>query len=311
MGISLAPALPDSLIVTDRRSAAATLTRQAALAGFGVAIVSSPFRARFLLQARPLPPVFGDYTNLLLYWNEALVLGVFALWALSLLLRPRRVDFGPVALRLPVLGLVAAAWLSVPFSEDAGLAAFNALTLSGFAALGLYVFNELRDISKLVPAIAGMIALQAFVAIPQVLEQKSFGLKGLGELKLDPAVPGTSILWTNHAPKLLRAYGLTDHPNILGGLLTISLLVLASCLVRYREEWLAVLCGGFGLGVAALLLTFSRSAGLGLAGGLAVAAVLLVARRHWRALRFRATGHSRSPTRAARPSLSPAAARRA
>ena len=47
----------------------------------------------------------------------------------------------------------------------------------------------------------------------------------LGELVLDPRQNGVSVVATSGTERLLRAYGLTDHPNILGGLLVFGLLL--------------------------------------------------------------------------------------
>ena len=245
-------------------------SRTAAHLALAGAIVLAPFRARIVLDERPLPPVFGDYTNFLLFWSELLVIAVLVFWAASLLLAPRRLDFGPLLVRVPVAVIASAVVLSVPFSEDRALALFNAVTILGFMALGLYVLNEVKSVADVLPAVGLMVFVQAVVAITQVVAQKEFGLTTLGEFDLDPALSGVSIVWTNDAPRLLRAYGLSDHPNILGGVLATALLVVLACITRYRHGTLAVVSGVFGVGVAAILVTFSRAAALALVAGLAV-----------------------------------------
>jgi hypothetical protein len=68
----------------------------------------------------------------------------------------------------------------------------------------------------------------------------------------------------------LRAYGLTQHPNLLGGVLVGLLLMLVGAYAdavragRRRAAWLLV---PYGLGLAALLMTFSRGAWLAAAVG--------------------------------------------
>jgi O-antigen ligase len=244
-----------------------------------VAIVLSPFRARIFVEERPLPPVFGDYTAILVFWCQVFVIGVLMLWAASLLLQPRRIDFGPLLLRVPVAMLAVMVFLAVPLSEDRPLALFNAVTLLGFIALALYVMNEVKSVSQVLPAIGVTVFVQAIVAITQVVGQREFGLTALGEFDLDPAVSGVSIVWTDEAPRLLRAYGLSDHPNILGGVLAAGLLLLLAGVSRYRDAGLAVACAVFAVGVTAVLVTFSRSAALGLGAGLALGFLLLLLRR--------------------------------
>jgi putative inorganic carbon (HCO3(-)) transporter len=129
-----------------------------------------------------------------------------------------------------------------------------------------------------------MVFIQAVVAVTQVISQQEFGLTDIGELDLDPALGGVSIVWTTDAPRLLRAYGLSDHPNILGGVLAGALLVILAGLTRYREGPMAVACGVFAVGTAALVVTFSRAAALGLAAGLAFTLLLIFLRRDWHTL---------------------------
>ena len=52
--------------------ALARMAGTAARWAFAATIVLSPFRARFLLAARPSPPVYGDFTDLLA-WLRASV----------------------------------------------------------------------------------------------------------------------------------------------------------------------------------------------------------------------------------------------
>jgi O-antigen ligase len=78
----------------------------------------------------------------------------------------------------------------------------------------------------------------------------------------------------------LRAYGLTQHPNVLGGLLMAGLLVVIGFyLIQLGSRRIALLAM-LAVGLGTLLLTFSRAAWLGTAaGGLAMLGVLLWAQR--------------------------------
>jgi O-antigen ligase len=76
----------------------------------------------------------------------------------------------------------------------------------------------------------------------------------------------------------LRAYGLSDHPNILGGVLAFSLLLVLSGYLSAQGGRKIILGAVFVTGVLGLFLTFSRSAWLGFLCG-ALLAVLLLWRR--------------------------------
>jgi hypothetical protein len=119
------------------------------------------------------------------------------------------------------------------------------------------------------------LVVQSVVGVLQFLRQEDLGWQQLGEVNMVAAPGGGSII-TIGSQSWLRAYGLTPHPNILGGILVGALLILFGRYLqangRSKIVWLLVL----GLGTAALLLTFSRSAWLGgAAGGLVLLAALL------------------------------------
>jgi len=271
-----APALPAAIRLRATLSDAAL--RGARLALYA-GIVLSPFRARFTLESHPLGPVFTDYRDSLLFWSEICVLVVLGLWLVSLLLQPRRLDFGPALVRAPALLVLALVWLSVPFSVDAGVSLYSAVVVSGFAILVLYVLNEVRDLRELVPALVLMVLVQAVVGVGQLLTQKSLGLQFLGEFDLRPEYGGTSVVWPDGHDRLLRAYSLTDHPNILGGTVAFASLLLLAVLPKVRRWLRPFLIAVFAAGVLVIFASFSRSAALALATGAAVSLLLLLLRR--------------------------------
>lgn len=111
------------------------------------------------------------------------------------------------------------------------------------------------------------IAVQSVVALAQFILQRNVGLQWLGEPAIFPVgghsvIPLGDEIW-------LRAYGLTPHPNILGGWLAICLLLLLPAAITASQKWRRrIHFAVFMLGLCALTLTFSRSAGLALAIGL-------------------------------------------
>ena len=96
------------------------------------------------------------------------------------------------------------------------------------------------------------------------MAQRSLGLQDLGEHLLNPVISGVSIV-TADGVRLLRAYGLSDHPNILGGCLAFGMLILFSAYMNGSKP--TIVLAAFLPGVPALLVTFSRSAWLAFLGG--------------------------------------------
>jgi O-antigen ligase len=135
----------------------------------------------------------------------------------------------------------------------------------------------------LIWAVAGSVIIQTIVAVAQVLEQNSIGLQALGELELNPSWSGISIVWSEGF-RSLRAYGLSDHPNILGGILAFSLIMIIGYYVASISSKKVILVGVFISGVLALFLTFSRPAWIGFIAGLLVMVVLFFRDRKIEAL---------------------------
>jgi O-antigen ligase len=184
--------------------------------------------------------------------------------ALSRLLVRRAWRWGPTALVAPLLGLTIVGLLHIDFANFR--LAFLHIGMYGLAWLVyLYVLNERP---RLTLPLALILVIQGVVAIGQFLTQRDLGLVFLGELPLHPAFEGNSVLWARGQP-WLRAYGLTAHPNLLGGLLTAVLLLLLSSLPRSRGWARAGLIAAVLLGLTGLLLSFSRGSWLALATGLA------------------------------------------
>jgi len=271
-------------VSASRRDTACAWLRRAAWLAFGAMLVLSPLRARFDLVARPAGRLYHDYTDVLLSWNEIAALLVLALWLGSVAVRPRRVWLGPRFVALPVAVLLALAWLGTPFATDPALAAMTSLRLTLLAALALYVCNELPSPVRVVAPVALMVAVQSAVGIGQVMAQRSLGLGGLGEYTLAPNL-AVSVVTAGDGTRYLRAYGLADHPNILGGLLVAGVLLVGGLASLRRPRERPLLLAVCLLGVAAILVTFSRGAWIALLAGLAVSAAMLVAAGRRRDLR--------------------------
>ena len=288
MTASLRPALLGATHPT--MAGLADLAAAAAGWAFATAVVLSPFRARIVLAARPSPPVYADFTDVLLFWSEAAVLVTVGLWLVSLVLRPglgaarwerRRFAPGLAFLIWPAAGLIALAWLGVPGSLDPAGAASQAVGLMLLAAFAAYVFVEVRDPRRLLVPVGAMVVLQAAIGLGQLMTQGSLGLGGLGELTLSPSLP-VSVVTTADGLRVLRAYGLTDHPNILGGLLAVGSSLLAAAFAvepPARRRLRRGLVLAFAIGLAGLLATFSRGGFLALGAGLLVLVTMLLRSR--------------------------------
>ncbi len=194
--------------------------------------------------------------------------------------------------------------------EFVALSAAGALELTGFGGLAWYAATELRFPRDLAFPVALMVGLQSIVAIAQAAVQGSVGLGALGEIALDPDASGIGIVASEAGVRLLRGYGLSDHPNILGGLLALGLIVLVGAFASGQAPRAGrlprlALVVAIALGVLALGVTFSRAAWIALVTA-AIAAAVLTA-RYGRG-RTDAQSGRESGWRAARPWLALAGA---
>ena len=167
---------------------------------------------------------------------------------------------------LPLTTLTILALLSPLRAADAGLALYSGLRLMGLFLL-VVALVRLRPRTILITfGLSLTVLFQAGLALIQFVRQNDFGWQQWGEV--DMAIPGlTSIIRVGDA-QFIRGYGLTPHPNILGGLLVALLLVLVTTFLQSRRRGrsltLLVLISGAG----GLIITFSRAAWLaGVVGG--------------------------------------------
>ncbi|HMZ06580.1 MAG TPA: O-antigen ligase family protein [Anaerolineales bacterium] len=252
---------------------------------FALMLILIPFRLRTVAIAHPRLGIFGDYTDFLFYAMDVGLLALVIFWILSLMLKPRRLFLGPIAVGFPLAGLLASAMISLITSIDP-LLTFYLLTRYGLLlVLYLFIINELFSaVWFAVPAAIGVL-LQSVIAVAQSLTQQDVKLQWLGEYSLDPTAPFISILEVN-GTRFLRAYGLSDHPNILGGFLAFGMVILLSVVVaRVGKSWVKMMAAFvFVCGSAGLFTTYSRSAWAALVAGCLLIFVGVTYQRNWRGL---------------------------
>jgi len=238
------------------------------LAGFAffATLVFMPLRWRSVLLARPNGTVYADYTDFLLFLPDIALTATLLLWGLARWTRRDPLQFGPAYIWVPLAGLTVTGALSVVVSVDRALSLYHTIRLALLFLFYLYLVNEPIFLPMIGAAIGLQGALQAEVAITQSILQRSVGLQAFGEYELDPLWSGISIV-SDGTTRFLRAYGLSDHPNILGGCLAFGLAVLLAAYLRGGWKNSVALAILFAWLCAALLLTFSRAAWLAFFAG--------------------------------------------
>lgn len=237
-----------------------------------VLALTLPMYRRLLLWHRGPEEIYYELRDGFAYLSDIPTLIAIGAWALTPF--PRRIRELPRWLTatlvvLALLGTLSALWAPMPLTT-----LYHAARLWVLLALYLVIATTPEARGALVWGIVLSGALQAAVGIAQFANQATFGLIDLGEVIVRPEWPGASVI-TVGGWRILRAYGLTQHPNVLGGFLAVATLAGAGLVVSRRGRQASLAAGLTALSFAGLLFSFSRAAWVGLAAGGVVGVALL------------------------------------
>ncbi len=180
--------------------------------------------------------------------------------------------------------LIILAFFSLFWASNKNVAVFGSLKLLELFLLVLYVSRRIVPRGTILKNSFGLIIIfgliQSIIGIWQFIIQHSIGFFWLKESLISPSISGVAKLVFG-GNKMIRAYGLFPHPNILGGFLLVSIIltlssqkmfcthpegkkcstwnIFSSAKMNQRALWIITL-----IQIVALLLTFSKSAMMGL-----------------------------------------------
>jgi len=251
---------------------------------FGVTIVLIPFRFRYVLLERPASQIYKDFTDFFLFGSDIAMIVMLIFWIFSLLFDRRTIWLGPKFIWVPLLGLCCTSLITSFTSLDVSLSLYHTLRLTFLFWFYLYIINEVRSLSLIGISISIQVITQSLVALAQFFLQYSIGLENFGEHELDPAVGGVSIV-SNGSTRILRSYGLSEHPNILGGCLALSLILLFTFYLYGKQRTRRGVIPVFLLGLLALFVTFSRSAWLAFLVGISLLVGAVAILREWQKIK--------------------------
>lgn len=219
-----------------------------------------------------------DYLSPTLFLTDILIFLLVCAWAVSGLAKrdtaPRE-KLGSLGRygKYVLFAVVLFASVNSYFASSPWVAAYEWVKVLEFVGLGWYIITTKPKIAHIVLPLSLGVLYSSLSAIGQFLLQRSIGgpLWLLGERTFDIETPGIA-RWEGFGKLLLRPYATFPHPNVLGGYLATMLPVIIQYsnypihkLSNKKTPYFTVI---IALGIIALLLTFSRSAWIIVAGAL-------------------------------------------
>jgi hypothetical protein len=211
--------------------------------------------------------ILVDYLIPTVYLTDILIWLLLVIWGLRKISSNNLTiqQFNNRSLILYSSFFILVSGLSALGAENQPAAVYKWLKLMEYILFAFYVskhINLKRDWPTIIKLLSVGVLFESVLAVAQWFKQGSlFGYWFLGENKYTVSTPGIAIL-DFFGVKKVRAYGTFPHPNALSGYLAV---VLPWVLHRGLKGIKGLKERGFylltlGLGLAALMLSFSRSA---------------------------------------------------
>lgn len=198
--------------------------------GLYVLVFLLPWQTRLVLRAGEINGGYWEYGTISLYVTDIVLLLLLLLFIVYKLLRQKTEDSSSALNNktefywLVIAGLELFIFISIFFVPDKILAFYGYIKFLLGVGLFWLVVSARYEKTKLLFSLFFGVVMQAMIGIWQFLSQSSFANKWLGMAMHSAGEPGTSVVEFG-TERWLRAYGGFDHPNILGGVLAVSLLL--------------------------------------------------------------------------------------
>ena len=210
-----------------------------------------------------------DFNPKIFFYASDIITFIFFIWALiKLRLRIFEKGFTFLALffGLTILSIFFSGQPQYPIPYIRLIQLLTPISLFLFLANAPFSSDRLFKFTSWSLFSSGLI--QALIGVLQYFSQGNLNLRFFGEQQLNAKIfvpHGHRWLpdaWMNRSfetPDLYRAMGTLPHPNVLGGLLMVSLLITSYLFLKHQafRKWLSL---AYFLQMFALFITFSRSA---------------------------------------------------
>jgi len=184
-----------------------------------------PLQLRLILHS--FGSQFNEWTSVYLYATDILILAILLLWLIIKIKEKgwKIADLKNIWTEVGLFLFLLVSGFSLFLAGKFWLGLYSWAKLVEFGLLFLYVkynFGRLLSLEKFWKIFLVSAAMQSVIAIYQFFVQKSLGLKILAESPLSPDISGVAKIIVN-GQKIVRAYGLVPHPNILAAILMVAI----------------------------------------------------------------------------------------
>lgn len=190
-----------------------------------LSILLLPWQARWIVAYRTIGGQPYEYGALSVYAGSAVVVLTLTMLWYRRLAHPR----------MMLAGRILFIWLLIIslFATDPVIGLSN-LVLA-IIAFAYFVIASSWKREKVIMAIIASATIQSLIAWAQFIDQRIFASTLLGVAEHLPWQLGQSVVMV-HGQRVLRAYGVLPHPNMLAGLIAIALALVVYQFIRHERQ---------------------------------------------------------------------------
>lgn len=222
-----------------------------------------PWQTRWIYDAVMIGGGPSSFGVMSVYATEILFFVLFAYASPLRIAKPLR------SLALAAVALAAVCMGSLFWAHDVWVAAAGCVHVMTAMLLFLFLLDERVNLRDALIAFSAGLVIPALLGVYQVFTGGSGASTLLGLAHREAQQLGDAVVTLESGVRIERAYGSFSHPNIFGGHLAVALLAMLWLWKSEKGKRLKKIFGwGMGFFAVILVMTWSRSALLGLCVGL-------------------------------------------
>lgn len=183
-----------------------------------------PWQTRYLWRLGEINGGYWEYGTISIYGTDIILFLFLIISALTL--KTENINRQPKNIWYGLACVVMVSFIGLFWSPDFYLAFYKYILL--LAGIGLFYFVSLNIVKRdwLINSFLFGLVGSAILAIWQFFSQSSFSNKWLGLAYQSADRLGAAVIETGDGGRWLRAYGSFDHPNILGAIMAVGIIIM-------------------------------------------------------------------------------------